>query len=109
MSVNKPIVDAGPTVQRRHVLTQPVELITPFDPSASSPDYEGQLIYTTFFIYETGENPGYGNNLELAEMYVGVNISGTLTWVKVDFSNYINRYTGENFDPMRAGRGTLGS
>lgn len=109
MAVNKPIVDAGPTVQRRHVLTQPIESRTPFDPSDFSPDYEGQLIYTTFSIYGAGENPGYGNNLALAEIYVGVNIGGTLTWVKADFSNYVDGYTGEEFDPMYAGRGTLGS
>lgn len=109
MPVNKPIVDAGPTVQRRHVLTQPIKSTVPFDPSASSPDYEGQLIYTTFFIYEVGENPGYGNNLTLAEIYVGVDINGTLTWVKASLNSYVNRHTGENFDPMYAGRGTLGS
>lgn len=106
MAINKPIVDAGPTVQRRHILDQPVNVVTSFDPSGSSPDYEGQLVVGTFDIFDSGISPA--NNLTLAEMYVGVDISGTLTWIKASFSEYIDGYSGESFDPMHAGQGTLG-
>lgn len=98
MAINKPIVDAGPTVQRRHVLNQPVNVVASFDPAASSPDYEGQLVIGTFNIFDGGISPT--NNLTLAEMYVGVNLDGTLTWVRATFSLYIDGYTGEEFDPM---------
>ena len=98
MAINKPIVDAGPTIQRRHVLNQPVNVVASFDPTASSPDYEGQLVIGTFSIFDGGISPL--NNLTLAEMYVGVDIGGTLTWVQATFSNYIDGYTGEKFSPM---------
>lgn len=98
MAVNNPIIDAGPTTQRRHVLNQPVNVVASFDPTASSPDYEGQLIIGTFSIFDEGIDPT--NNLTLAEMYVGVDIGGTLTWVKGTFSQYVDGYTGEEFSPM---------
>ena len=108
MGINQPIVDAGPTIQRRHVLNQPVTINRAFDPSASTPDYEGQLIFDYYQMYEGNIQFGLGNNLELYGMYVGVTVNGTLRWVPVAMRTFEDRYTGADVDPMHFGRGTLG-
>jgi hypothetical protein len=108
MTINPPRVAAGPTVQRRHVLNQPVNVNRTFDPSTSTPDYEGQLIFDHYQMYDDTIQFGFGHNLELYGMYVGVNVDGTLRWVSVAMRTFEDRYTGAEVDPMRFGRGTLG-
>ena len=108
MAINSPRVAAGPTVQRRHVLNQPVTVNRNFDPSTSTPDYEGQLIFDHYQMYEGNIQFGLGNNIEFYGMYVGVNVNGTLRWVSVSMRTFDDRYTGTTVDPMYFGRGTLG-
>lgn len=109
MAINSPRVVAGPTVQRRHVLNQPVLVDKNFDSSASTPDYEGQLIFDYYQMYDVdnGIQFGFGNNAEFYGAYVGVNVDGSLRWVPVAISTFEDRYTGGEVDPMRFGRGTL--
>ena len=101
MAINKPIIDAGPTKQRGHVLDQPVTL-HPVGPgeayrvsryesvTVNPPDREGQVF---FHVISDGRN-------RLASMYVGVNVSGTLTWVLASLNPSVNGYTGEPIDPI---------
>jgi len=111
MAINSPRVVAGPTVQRRHVLNQPVSVDRrpDFDHTASTPDYEGQLIFDYYQTYDVANNIqfGFGGNLELYGMYVGVNVGGTLQWVPVAMRAFEDGYTGAEVDPMHFGRGTL--
>lgn len=111
MAINSPRIVAGPTVQRRHVLNQPVvvERRPDFDPTSFTPDYEGQLIFDYFQMYDVDNNIqfGFGGNLELYGMYVGVNVGGTLRWVPVAMTGFEDGYTGVEVDPMHFGRGTL--
>lgn len=105
MAINKPIIAAGPAKQRGHVLDQRVQTYgagpgetynttdsNGFVISASVPDptREGQI-----YVYAGNDN---GNRF--ANMYVGVNVSGTLTWVPIDTIDYLNPYTGQPIDPM---------
>ena len=66
MAINPPIVDAGPTIKRRHVLTQPVTVgVETPGVDLAGPAYEGQV----YFEYTFEEN------LRLYGMYVAVNTS----------------------------------
>lgn len=99
MAIQSPRIVAGPTVQRRHALSQPVTV----NDGSTAPEYEGQAYFSYNLITTTGGTARY------YEMYVAVDISGTLTWVKVDVSTNRDRYTGETVDPMTFGPGTTGT
>lgn len=99
MAIESPRIAAGPTVQRRHALSQPITL----DDGTTAPQYEGQVYFSYNLITTTGGTSRY------YEMYVAVDISSTLTWVKVDVSNYRDRYTGEAYNPMTFGPATTGT
>lgn len=104
MAINSPIIAAGPTKQRGHVLDHRVQTYpagpggTYFSTISGSaaaytvpePTREGQV-----YVYTQNDS---GNRF--ANMYVGVDISGTLTWVPIDTIDYLNPYTGEPIDPM---------
>jgi hypothetical protein len=93
MAIESPRIVAGPTVQRRYALSQPITV----DDGLTAPQYEGQVYFSYNLITTTGGASRF------YEMYVAVDISGTLTWVKVDVSTYQDRYTGEAVDPMTFG------
>ena len=109
MAINSPRVVAGPTIQRRHVLNQPVFRRPDFDYTAFTPDYEGQLIFDYYQMYDAdnGIQFGFGNNAEFYGAYVGVNVDGSLRWVPVAINTFEDGYTGVEVDPMHFGRGTL--
>ena len=105
MAINNPRIAAGPTKPRIQILDQPVQTYpagpgeTYFStisgsPAAytvpANPTREGQIF---FHVDSDGAN-------RTAVMYVGVDISGTLTWVEADFSSYVDGYSGRNFDPL---------
>ena len=105
MAINQPIIAAGTTKPRAHVTDAPVKVhqVGPGGQYVSSiegvltlvtvepPTREGQV----FFHLERV------NNLNrTATMYVGVNISGTLTWVPADMGTRINGLTGRPFDSI---------
>lgn len=104
MAINNPRIVAGPTKPRMQVLDQPIKTYpagpgeTYFSNATGSvsvitvpdPTREGQIFFHV---------DGDGAN-RTALMYVGVDISGTLTWVEADFSSYIDGYSGEDFDPL---------
>ena len=107
MAINSPIIAAGPSKQRLHVIDQPIQThpvapggnyLTLIDGVATTvvvdpPTREGQVY---FYTQKDAENNRF------AVMYVGVDISGTLTWVPVTIGEFINSYTGNSFDPMYA-------
>ena len=108
MAINSPIIAAGPSKPRLHVLDQPItthsvkpgESYTTTDAdgfplvvNVTAPEREGQVYFHT-------QSDAQSNRS--AVMYVGVDISGTLTWVPVTIGKFINSYTGKSFDPMFA-------
>lgn len=106
MGINKPIIPAGPTIQRAHITDYPVRThdglpgetylkrdtdgINLLIVTVSPPTREGQV-----YFYRNND----GANRQ-ATMYVGVDISGTLTWVRVSFGSFNNSYTGQAYDPI---------
>ena len=105
MAINQPIIAAGATKSRAHVTDAPVQVhgagpggeyrartenIVTFV-TVDPPTREGQV----FFHVETKE----GIN-KTATMYVGVNVSDTLTWVPADMDARINGLTGRPFDSI---------
>jgi len=105
MAINKPIVAAGTTKEKKHILDQPVE-VHPVGPGGSylatteegevigvavdQPEREGQVFCQTV---QSGQN-------RWAYMYVAININGTPQWVRVATGEVINSFTGRPFDPI---------
>ena len=88
MAINPPRLSGLISVQRRFITEQPVSLS--YDYPSGTPDYEGQ-IHVQVVIFNGLWREGH--------MYVGVEVQGTLTWVRGDVSQYINSYTGATWDP----------
>jgi len=89
VAIDKPIVVAGPTTWRTAAPAQPIRS-TSSDPSALTPNVEGELC-----LYWTGIG-----SQKSALLYVGVDISGTLSFKKVKTTTAVNGYTGKPFDSM---------
>jgi len=93
MAIQNPIIAAGPTKSRVRIYDQPMAIGA--GAPTGTPDYEGQL----YFEFPTlGEQKYY--------IYVGVDISGTLTWVAVATQEYIDNYTGKTWNPLSGVKGT---
>ena len=105
MAFNKPIIAGLPTTPRTEIRSQPVptrstlptesERVSNPDGTYTSkapliPTREGQMCVHTFV--DTG--------LRAAQIYIAVDIEGTLTWKRVGNYNVINGYTGKPIDPL---------
>lgn len=89
MAIDRPIIAAGPTTWRTAAPAQQIRS-TLSDPSALTPNMEGELC--VYWIGSGSQRSGL--------LYVGVNISGTLSFKKVKTTTAINGYTGKPFDSM---------
>ena len=90
MAIDSPIIAGRAAVQRRHAIGQPVT----FDDGSTAPQYEGQVFFTYNVISAGGGSSRY------SDMYVAIDINGTLTWVEVELGTFVDAYTGEPLDPM---------
>jgi len=99
MGINSSRIAAGPTIQRRKVLTQPVT----FQDGTTAPEHEGQVYFSYNISVVAGGVSRY------SEMYVAVEIDSVLTWVQADLASYRDRYTGEDFNPMTFGPSSIGT
>lgn len=105
MAINKPTIAGEPTVERRRVQVQPLDpqAGNPYEPfstvnsmgsfvtiNPSPPEIEGQLYLHTF--------SNEGNRF--AQLYVGVDVDGTLVWKIAGRYETINGYTGKPIDPI---------
>ena len=105
MSINRPRIAGKPAAERAGIPDQPFiphgtdpfttgkqnvdGLITFFPPPA--PEWEGQLY---FHVYkDESNNRG-------TQVYVSVDIAGTLTWKPVLIAEVIYGYTGKKIDPI---------
>lgn len=89
MAIDKPIIAAGPTTWRTAAPAQQIRS-TLSDPSALTPNTEGELCI--YWVGAGSQRAGW--------LYVGVDISGTLTFKKVKTTTAINGYTGKTFDSL---------
>lgn len=107
MTINSPRIAGPPATERRrikeHLLNvrgaPPTEdLLTtnsdglPINDEAIVPDREGQLVVYSF-VDDTGLN-------RRAQIYVAVDVGGTLTWKVTAGQTLLNRWTGKPYDPM---------
>ena len=91
MAINNPRIAGEPFTQRKFT---PVILVSYVDGIDSErPDYEGQMYYRAVAV---------GSGI-VGEFYVAVNRGGSLDWVPVYSGTAINKYTGEEWDPIREG------
>ena len=104
MAINRPRIASQPAIERKRFDLQPVKT-APVAPGGSydyldsagsvqtetigPPDYAGDV----FVHITTGTNPE-------ADMYVGVDVGGSLRWVKADFTKFMNGFTGYPIDPI---------
>lgn len=86
MAINPPRLTGLISAQRQLITEQPVSLS--YNYPSGTPDYEGQLHVRVVVV----------NGWREGEMYVGVNISGILTWVRGDVSAYVDAFTGARWD-----------
>ena len=104
MAINKPTIAAGPSTERVKVIDQRVQT-HPAGPgetylsrvdglltlvAVDPPDRAGQVF---FHVKTDGLN-------RIAIMYIGADVGGTLTWVRLSPESTINRYTGNPIDPI---------
>ena len=105
MAINSPIIVAGPTKQRGHVLDHRIQTYSGA-PGEVYLDVVDGTLPSVLTPNPTREGQVYvhvqtsGNDDRFATMDVGVSVSGTLTWVVVDTFEYLNPYTGQPIDPM---------
>ena len=104
MAINRPTIAAGPTTAKGIITDYPIRTHWAEPGGTYSENVDGTVVITTvdpptaegqvyFYMSQDGRNRS-------AVMYIGVNLSGTLTWVPADMSTYVNSYTGLPFDPM---------
>ena len=108
MAINSPRIAGPPAIERRRVVEHQPLSVRPEAPSkayigldsggspilvqAVTPDREGQLVVYSF-VDDTGLN-------RRAQIYVAVDIDGTLTWKVAAGQTLLNRWTGKPYDPM---------
>ena len=89
MAINSPRIAGEPATLRRKVVTQPVEtggLIPDVAPS-----YERQ-VYVQISLH------GINGFDRRATMLVGVDVGGTLAWAPIATGEFINSFTGGEWD-----------
>lgn len=89
MAIDKPFIAAGPSTRRTAASAQQIRS-TLSDPSALTPNVQGELCI--YWIGSGSQRSGL--------LYVGVNVSGTLSFKKVKTTIAVNGYTGKPFDSM---------
>jgi len=104
MAINSPVIDAGPTKQRGHVLDQRFETHEA-PPGGSYRDVVNGVVVTItvdpparagqIYFY-----PQQSADFRWANMYIGVEISSTLTWVPIFTGDIVDANTGLPFDPI---------
>lgn len=85
MAINNPRISAGPTIQRRHVFSQPVE--TGFYAPTSTPEYAGQL-----FVLITLED-----GIRSASLYIAVDSGSGLEWKDGVAQRFVDGLSGDEW------------
>lgn len=106
MAISKPRIAGKPAIERRRLHNQFCELkpVVPSEPyrtivdgvpvvvPAAAPEWEGQM-YFHYFTDDSGLN-------HWVQIYVVIDIGGTLTWKLAGRITQVNKFTGKPFDPI---------
>ena len=107
MAINEPRIAGKPAIERRRIKDQPLSVRNapptesyldtdsdglPINNEALVPETEGQLV-AAFSVDDTGLNRSM-------QLYVAIDIGGTLTWKAVSNTTLLNKWTGKPYDPI---------
>lgn len=104
MTINRPIIDAGPTKPRGHLMVQSVTT----HPAGPGETYLGRVNGVPTYVTVdpptvAGQVMFHVQKLGLerdATMYVGVSIDGELSWAPIVTGQIISNATGRPFDSI---------
>jgi len=108
MTINQPIISAGPTKQRKHVIDQPVQT-HPVEPGGTYQALVSGVIEDVTVDFPTREGQVYfhtrrsANGARYATMYVGVQGNTGFVWVPAILGYTVDSYTGLPYDPIYGG------